>query len=149
MNPTPEQTTPEKVQKESGYQSLQPVKRPEYWGVDLDPSRRPGVPMMREDPQPWPNTRFPPERQSGEPSSPRHGRPNKPLPPVFGTAVPLRGLSGAIRKLAYSYPDHYPRHWMLMLLGDRVDAWTYRARRLAPVVAPLAVVGFIASLGRR
>ncbi|HYO51957.1 hypothetical protein [Archangium sp.] len=105
--------------------------------------------MMRKDPQPLPNTRFPPERQPGEPSSPKHGRPNKPMPPVFGTAIPPRGLSGAIRKLAYRYPDHYPRHWLLMMLGDRVDSWGTRVRRLLPVAVPLAVLGFLGSLVRR
>ncbi len=148
MNPTPEVTTPERVQQQAGYQSLQPVQRPEYWGVDLDPSRRPGVPMMR-DPQPWPNTRFPPEQQPGESAVPKHGRPNKPMPPVFGTATPLKGLSGVVRKLAYKLPDHYPSHWLLKMFGDRVDFWTYRARRLLPVVAPLAVLGFLTGLGRR
>jgi hypothetical protein len=142
MNPIPEVTTAEKVQKKSGYQSLQPVVRPSYWGVDLDLSRRPGVPMMRE-PQPWPNTRYPPERQQGEPASPMHGRPNKELPPVFGTSTPLKGLSGVVRKLAYSLPDHKPSHWLLMLLGDRVDLWETRARRYLPVVVPLAALAFI------
>jgi hypothetical protein len=148
MNPTPEVTTPEQVQKRSGYQSLQPVMRPDYWGVDLDPSRRPGVPMER-DPRPWPNTRFPPERQPGESAVPMHGRPNKTMPPVFGTAVPLHGLSGAIRKYAYELPDHYPSHWFLMMLGDRVESWSTRARRYLPVIAPLAVLGLIGRFARR
>jgi hypothetical protein len=148
MNPTPELATPEEIQQHSGYKSMQPVKRPDYWGVDLDMSRRPGVPMMRE-PQPFPNTRYPPEQQPGMPASPMHGRTNKRMPPVFGTSTPLRGLSGAIRKLAYSYPDHYPRHWLLKMLGDRVDSMEYRVRKALPVVVPLAVVGFLTSLGRR
>jgi hypothetical protein len=148
MNPTPEVSSPEEIQKRSGYKSMQPVLRPDYWGVDLDMSRRPGVPMMRE-PQPFPNTRYPPEQQPGVPASPMHGRPNKQMPPVFGTSTPLKGLSGAIRKLAYSYPDHYPRHWLLKMLGDRVDSWEYRARKLLPVVAPLALLGFLTRLGRR
>ncbi len=143
MNRTPEVTTPEKIQEKSGYQSMQPVKRPEYWGVDLDPARRPGVPMARE-PQPWPNARFPPERQLGKPASPMHGRPNKPMPAVFGTAVPLRGLSGLVRRLAYRYPDHYPSHWMLKMLGDRVDSLTYRARKyLLPIAAVALVVRLV------
>ncbi len=137
MNPTPEVTTPETIQRRSGYQSMQPVLRPDYWGVDLEPSRRPGVPMMR-DPQPWPNTRFPPEPQRGESAVPMHGRPNKTMPPVFGTSVPLRGLSGVVRRLAYRLPDHYPSHWLLMLLGDRVDSWSYHARRYLPFALPLA-----------
>jgi hypothetical protein len=141
--PTPVVTTPEEVQRRSAYQALQPVQRPSYWGVDLDRGRRPGVPKMRASPQPWPNTRFPPERQHGTPSSPKHGRPNKPMPPVFGTALPPRGLSGAIRKLAYRYPDHKPRHWLLKMLGDRVDSWTTRARRLLVFAVPIAAIALI------
>jgi hypothetical protein len=70
------------------------------------------------------------------------------MPPVFGTAVPLRGLSGAIRKLAYRNPDHYPRHWLLMMLGDRVDSWSHRARRYLPVALPLAAAAFVVRLAR-
>jgi hypothetical protein len=142
-NPDPVVTTPELIQRRSGYQALEPVKRPPHWGVDRDPARRPGVPMMRTDPQPLPNARFPPERQRGTPASPRHGRPNKPMPPVFGTALPPRGLSGAIRKLAYRYPDHKPRHWLLKMLGDRVDSWTTRARRLLVFAVPIAAIALI------
>jgi hypothetical protein len=148
MNPMPELTTPETVQKRSAYQSMQPVTRPPYWGVDLDPARRPGVPMMRTPPQPFPNTRFPPEHQPGEPASPMHGRPNKRMPPVFGTAVPLRGLSGMVRRLAYRYPDHYPSHWLLKLMGDRIDSMEYRARKYLPVVVPLAAVALLVRAAR-
>ncbi len=132
-------TTPEAAQRHEAYQSLQPVTRPPWWGVDRDRARRPGVPMMRA-PQPWPHTRFPPARQQGEPSAPMHGRPNKTMPPVFGTAVPLHGLSGAVRRLAYRYPDHAPAHWVLKMLGDRVDSWSLRVRRALPVLVPAAVV---------
>jgi hypothetical protein len=148
MEPTPQATTAERVQQRSGYQSIEPPGRPPYAGVDLDPARRPGVPRMR-NPQPWPNTRYPPEPQPGEPSAPKHGRPNKPMPPVFGTAVPLHGVSGAIRKLAYQYPDHYPSHWFLLMLGDRVDSWSTRLRRLLPVAVPLAALGMIVRMARR
>jgi hypothetical protein len=108
-------------------------------GVDLDPARRPGVPRERT-PAPWPNTRFPPSRQPGKPSVPRHGRPGKPMPPVFGTAVPLRGVSGLVRRAAYRTPDHFMRHWMMLLLADRVDAWETRLRRAAKVGLPFGVL---------
>jgi len=143
MNETPELTNPETIQKRSGYQSMQPVTRPSYWGVDLDPARRPGVPMMRADPQPMPNTRYPPEHQAGPSASPMHGRTNKRMPPVFGTSVPLRGLSGVVRRFAYRMPDHYPSHWLLKMLGDRVDFWEYRARKALPVLVPLLAVALI------
>ena len=148
MDSTPEVTTAERVQERSGYQAVQPPRRPPYADVDLDPARRPGVPRMRK-PTPWPNTRFPPERQAGEPAVPKHGRPNKPFPPVFGTSVPPQGLSGAIRTLAYQLPDHYPSHWFLLMLGDRVDSWSHRARRLLPLALPIAAVGILVRLARR
>lgn len=85
------------------------------------------------------------------PSVPKHGRPGKPMPPVYGTAVPLHGLSGLIRKAAYRYPDHVPAHWLLLLLGDRVDAWSLHARRSLPFAAPtaLAVILGARALRRR
>ncbi len=149
MNDLPEVTSVETIQRRSAYQSMQEVTRPPYWGIDRDPSRRPGNPMVRKDPRPLPNTHFPPEQQQGEPTAPRHGRPNKPMPPVFGTAIPLRGLSGAIRKLAYRYPDHYPRHWLLKLLGDRVDSWEHHWRRYSLVALPLVVAAMAMSRASR
>jgi len=146
MERTPDVTTPEKVQHQSGYQSLQPVTRPPYAGADLDPARRPGVARTREEPHPFPNTRFPVERMTAEPASPKHGRPNKPMPPVFGTVVPLHGLAGAVRKFAYRLPDHYPSHWLLMMFGDRVESWGTRVRRLLPLALPLVALGVF---GRR
>lgn len=45
------------------------------------------------------------------------------LPPVFGTAQPLHGVSGAIRRFAY---DHFSEtkniRWLLLVLGDRVES---------------------------
>ena len=148
MDQRPEVTSPETVQRRSAYQAMQEPRRPSYADVDRDPSRRPGVPMMRE-PRPWPNTRFPPERQPGTPSAPKHGRPNKRMPPVFGTAVPPRGLSGAIRVLAYGLPDHYPSHWFLMMLGDRVDSLERRISRLMPVAVPLVALALVVRAVRR
>ena len=114
-------------------------ENPQPIGVDRDPSRRPGVPRERP-PQPWPNTRYPPARMQGEPSSLAHGRPGKPLPPVFSTHVPPRGLSGLIRKAAHRHPDHELRHWTMLLLADRVDAWGTRSWRLLRVAVPLAAL---------
>lgn len=146
MNRTPEVTTLEAVQQRSAYQSLEPVTRPSWWGVDLDPNRRPGVVSLRQAPRPFPNTRFPPERQSGTPASPLHGRTNKPMPPVFGTTLPPKGLAGAIRKFAARYPDHKPSYWLIRLASDRVELWEMRARRVLPIALPLALMAYA---GRR
>jgi hypothetical protein len=41
---------------------------------------------------------------------------------VRSSAVPPRGLSGFIRRVAYRVPDHKPRHWLYLMLADRIDA---------------------------
>ena len=47
--------------------------------------------------------------------------PNRFLTPVYSTALPPRGLSGLLRRKAYTIPDHKPQRWMLLLAADRVD----------------------------
>jgi hypothetical protein len=96
-------------------------KRIPGWGVDLDPADRPSVPKLRFDPaaaaraeaiaqQPekWPRERSIEHRS---------------LTPVFGTACPPRGLSGAMRRHAYDkYSEARAAHWLILLAADRVDA---------------------------
>ena len=92
------------------------------WGVDSDPSDRPSVPKLQfqkdltgahwefpdRQPEKWPRER-----------SIEH----KFLTPVFGTAQPPKGLSGAIRKFSYArYSEGRAAHWLLLMLADRVDA---------------------------
>ena len=54
------------------------------------------------------------------------------VPPVFGTAQPLHGLSGVIRRLAYRrFSEGRLAHWLLLIVGDRVDAWGSHLRSFA------------------
>jgi hypothetical protein len=93
------------------------------WGVDLDPKDRPSVPKLQfqenvtgahwefpeRQPEKWPRER-----------SIEHEF----LTPVFGTAQPPSGISGAIRKYSYAtYSEGRAAHWLLLVLADRVDAW--------------------------
>jgi hypothetical protein len=90
------------------------------WGVDLNPEDRPAVPMEDFDPGAtnahWDFPERQPERSPRE-MSPEHGV----LPPVFGTSCPPRGISGAIRKYAYTLSEGRTSHWMLLVLADRID----------------------------
>ena len=65
------------------------------------------------------------------------------MTPVFGTGQPLRGVSGLIRRLAYSVRETKARHWMILLLADRVDVLEHRIAKLVKVAAivPAGVVG--------
>ena len=97
-------------------------KRIPGWGVDLDPKDRPSVPKLQfqedftgahwEFPERQPE-KYPRER------SVEHGM----LTPVFGTAQPPSGVSGVIRRYAYSYSEGRTAHWLLLIAADRVDAW--------------------------
>jgi hypothetical protein len=92
------------------------------WGADLDPADRPSVPRERFDPSlsgaHWEHPERQPEKWPRE-RSVEHTQ----LPPVFGTACPLKGLSGAIRKYAYAkYSEGQAAHWLLLMAGDRIDA---------------------------
>jgi len=92
------------------------------WGVDLDPADRPSSPKLdlREDltGAHWDFPDRQPEREPRERSME-----HKFLTPVFGTTCPPRGVSGAIRKLAYrKFSEADAAHWLLLMAGDRVDS---------------------------
>lgn len=91
------------------------------WGADRDPADRPSVPREQFDPSlsgaHWEYPDEQPEKWPRE-RSVEHTQ----LPPVFGTTCPPRGVSGAIRKLAYAkYSEGQAAHWLLLMAGDRVD----------------------------
>lgn len=46
-------------------------------------------------------------------------RPNITL--VFGTTVPPTGVSGKLRGVAFKYSENDLRHWMILLLADRIN----------------------------
>lgn len=98
------------------------------WGVDLDPKNRPAVPKEKFNPNTGAHWDFPerqPERWPRE-RSPEH----KFLTPVFGTACPPKGLSGAIRRYAYKFSEGRAAHWLLLMGADRVDVVESRFQAL-------------------
>ena len=89
------------------------------WGADAALENRPGVPEELP-PQPIGYASL------GGPSAQTIGKPtaksfDRPLTATYGTTIPLRGLSGVIRRAAYQIPTYKPRRWMLLLLADRID----------------------------
>jgi hypothetical protein len=97
------------------------------WGADLDPKDRPSVPKLQfQDDLTGAHWEFPERQPENYPRerSIEHGM----LTPVFGTAQPLSGLSGAVRRYAYRYSEGRVAHWLLLVLGDRVDAWEHHLK---------------------
>ena len=91
------------------------------WGVDLNPADRPSYPKLQYPADSGARWSFP-ERQPGAEGRERSVE-HAFVTPVFGTAQPLHGLSGAIRRLAYErYSEGRLGHWLLLIAGDRVEA---------------------------
>jgi hypothetical protein len=100
------------------------------WGADLDPKDRPSVPRERFDPTLADERGAFPERQH-ERQPREHSIEHGTLPPVFGTAQPLHGLSGALRRHAYRrYSEGRAAHWLLLIAADRVDVQESRVSAL-------------------
>lgn len=91
------------------------------WGADLDPAYRPSVPRETLDARPEGAPQGLPEQQPHEGYRERSLE-HADLTPVFGTAQPLKGVSGVIRRLAYDrFSEARTAHWLLLIAGDRVD----------------------------
>jgi hypothetical protein len=101
------------------------------WGVDLDPADRPAVPRERFDPGVTGAHWHFPDRQPE--TTPRERSVEHAfLTPVFGTAAPLKGASGAIRRYSYArFSEARAAHWLLLIAADRVDAWESHLRSFA------------------
>ena len=97
------------------------------WGVDLDPANRPSYPkeVFDETRAPWES----PERQLAT-GVREKSNDHRFLTPVFGTAQPLKGLSGVIRRYAYTFNEGRLAHWLLLVAGDRVDVFESRISAL-------------------
>lgn len=90
------------------------------WGADLDPGNRPAYPMERTPPRleglHWHDVVDQPLKMKVYHSVERPG-----ITPVFGTSTPPSGISGKIRDVAYGYSENDVRHWMLLLMADRIN----------------------------
>jgi hypothetical protein len=96
------------------------AKQPPYQGVDRHPEDRPGVPRETR-PHRLPGAHWSdPDQQPADPQLlGRLGLPR--VTPVFSTALPPRGVSGVVRRVAHRIPDHRVSHWVLLMLADRID----------------------------
>jgi hypothetical protein len=91
------------------------------WGVDLDPHDRPSYPKLGNfGALTGAHWDFP-DRQPGAVTRERSIE-HAFVTPVFGTAQPLRGLSGRLRRLAYDrWSEARNAHWLALIAADRVD----------------------------
>ena len=98
-----------------------PSHERETWAIDAGLENRPGVPRETE-PHPVAGTHWtePPNQTVTAPILIRSDL-DRPTP-VFSTALPPKGAIAQLRAIAYRIPDRFVRHWVLLLVADRMDA---------------------------
>jgi hypothetical protein len=89
------------------------------WGADLDPANRPSYP--KELPSDVMNVRGEVTDRQVPHAKVHVSNEHPDLTPVFGIACPPKGLSGALRDYAYEYGEASNRHWLTLMLADRID----------------------------
>lgn len=89
------------------------------WGSDLDHKNRPAYPMERTPPRLNAVSSHAPEQQA-ETVKILYSKERPGITPLFGTTVPLSGISGKLREFAFKYSENDLRHWLVLLLADRI-----------------------------
>ena len=106
------------------------------WGIDADPENDPTYPYrdrsadegLRSD---W--TRPPQQHSDVELlQSIEHKR----TPAVFGTSTPPSGLSGMLRRVAFTYSESHWAHWLMLMGADRINVVEGIAQDLARGTIP-------------
>ena len=92
------------------------------WGIDADPKNDPTYPMRQritdqhEGYGEWERPTLQTEDIEVLHSNERPG-----LSAVFGTTTPPQGLSGMIRRMAFTKSENEYGHWLPLVLADRVS----------------------------
>jgi len=92
------------------------------WGVDANSENMPTYPMKHytgDDHERFHYEKPPPQAQDVEVLH-SNERPN--LTAVFGTSSPPSGLSGMLRRYAFKHSEGSSKHWMTLILADRINA---------------------------
>lgn len=91
------------------------------WAVDADPGNDPTYPMkhhtrIEHDGYSWDR---PPQQEPEMEVLHSTERPN--LAATFGETIPPAGLSGMIRRAAFTYSENSYGHWLPLMLADRIQ----------------------------
>lgn len=115
------------------------------WGVDGPRGERPGVPREMLPPQRIGNAHWttPDQQSTGTPTAIERRRR---LTPVYGTAIPPRGVSGLVRRAAYRVPEYRPRRWLMLMVADRIDVFE---STLLPSALKYGAIGALGYFGLR
>ena len=90
------------------------------WGVDADPKNDPTYPMKKHvgDEHTGYSWERPPQQPLTVEVLHSNERPN--VSAVFGTSTPPSGLSGMLRRFAFTFSESSYGHWLPLMVADRV-----------------------------
>ena len=93
----------------------------EGWGVDANPQNEPTYPIKKYtgDDHERLNYDRPEQQEQHIEILKSNERPT--VSAVFGTSTPPSGLSGVIRRYAFKHSENRYRHWLPLILADRIN----------------------------
>lgn len=91
------------------------------WGFDADPENEPTYPMKNYNGADYERLNYHRPFQQPVNMEILHSNERPGVTSVFGTSVPLKGLSGSIRRFAFKYSESSYAHWVPLVLADRID----------------------------
>jgi hypothetical protein len=91
------------------------------WGVDADEENDPTYPMKHRSEAAHKGMNY--ERVVQQPQDVEilHSIERPGVTRVFGTTAPPSGLSGKLRRHAFKYSEATAKHWMTLVLADKVN----------------------------
>lgn len=138
------------------------------WGMDADPENEPTYPMKNYTGDDHNRIQYDRADQQPEDIELLMSIERPAVTRVFGTSVPPSGLSGAIRRYAFTHSEDRYRHWLPLILADRINViegivddlthgyfpnisaergwkveWKHNPKGMAVKVATVAAVGLL------
>jgi len=91
------------------------------WGMDADPDNEPTYPMKHYTGDDHNRINYERAEQQPETVEILMSIERPAITRVFGTSVPPSGFSGMIRRYAFKHSEDRYRHWIPLILADRVN----------------------------
>lgn len=93
------------------------------WGMDIDEDNEPTYPMKNYTGDDHKRSDYERPLQQSVDMEVLKSTERPLYSAVFGTSSPPSGLSGIIRRYAFKHSEDRYRHWIPLILADRVNAW--------------------------
>jgi len=91
------------------------------WGMDADPENEPTYPMKNYTGDDHERINYERSQQQPQTVELLMSIERPAVTRVFGTSIPPSGLSGSIRRYAFKHSEDRYRHWIPLILADRIN----------------------------